>query len=135
MKLPTFRGVSSVAFAQLDADPDLEILVGDGWHQNYGELAEPRLTLLDYDREAKTWKPTLLDTVAPQYSIDKIRVVQRDGPTIIAGGDRMLTAYAQANDWQRQVLYEQWHTTPWDFDVMGDRLVLAKEHTIAFLNV
>jgi hypothetical protein len=69
-RLPSFRGVSEVKFAQLDDDPEEEILIADGWHQNYGQLAEPRVSLLDKKNGAYT-----LETLAilrPQYTISTI---------------------------------------------------------------
>jgi hypothetical protein len=68
--LPSFRGVSEVKFAQFDDDPDEEILIADGWHQNYGQMAEPRVSLLD--KNGSGYVLTTLATLRPQYAISTI---------------------------------------------------------------
>lgn len=114
-KLPTFRGVSSVKFAQLDRDDELEILVGDGWHQNYGQLAEPRLTMFDHRGK---WEPKLIDTAKPQYSIDRIEVLEQDGQQyVLAAGDRQLRVYDPA-DWTQRTVHEKSKDWSWDFAVL-----------------
>lgn len=43
--LPSLRGVRAMATGDLDGDGIPELLVGDGWHSNYGERAVPRVRL------------------------------------------------------------------------------------------
>jgi hypothetical protein len=69
-RLPSFRGVSEVQFAQIDDDPELEILIADGWHQNYGQMAEPRVSLLD--KQGSGYTLTTFATLRPQYAISTI---------------------------------------------------------------
>ncbi|MFN9944510.1 MAG: hypothetical protein ACK56I_34085, partial [bacterium] len=53
--LPSYRGVRAV---RLVGDPDdPSIFIGDGWHQNYGQLAQGRVSLLRKD--TKTGKYAL----------------------------------------------------------------------------
>lgn len=44
--LPTFRGVRSVEVADVNGDGALDLLVADGWHSNYGQVADGRVLLL-----------------------------------------------------------------------------------------
>ena len=132
-KLPSFRGVRIVRFAQLDQDPELEIVIGDGWHQNYGKIAEPRLTMLNFD--GTQWQTKLLDTVSPQYSIEKIEIIGTgEQAIIVAAGDRMITTYAQAENWSRKELFSAKEMLPWDFAVIGSRIAIASGDTISFLS-
>jgi hypothetical protein len=45
-KLPVFRGVRQLERADVDGDGDLDLLVADGWHSNYGAIADGRVLLL-----------------------------------------------------------------------------------------
>lgn len=45
--LPSLRGVRALAAANLDEDDDLEVIVGDGWHAEYGRSALARLRIFD----------------------------------------------------------------------------------------
>ncbi len=44
--LPTLRGVRGLGVADLDEDGTQDLIVADGWHQNYGQVADGRLLLL-----------------------------------------------------------------------------------------
>jgi hypothetical protein len=46
-RLPTLRGVRSLAAVQLDDRPGLELLVGDGWHYRYGVEGVARIRMLE----------------------------------------------------------------------------------------
>ncbi len=53
VKLPTWRGVRSLAAWDPDHDGDLDLLVGDGWHFAYAQQARARVWMLegpDWDR-------------------------------------------------------------------------------------
>jgi hypothetical protein len=44
--LPSLRGVRALLAADLDGDGREELVVGDGWHQAYGQQADPRVRVL-----------------------------------------------------------------------------------------
>lgn len=72
--LPTHNGVSSGCLAQLDDDAELEVILGDGWHMNYGEIAEPRVSVFNYDAEKETYTAQVIsnEKVGKQYRLDHI---------------------------------------------------------------
>lgn len=45
--LPSLRGVRALASANLDRDPAPELIVGDGWHAEYGRSAQARLRIFE----------------------------------------------------------------------------------------
>jgi len=89
IELPTFRGVSSVALGDVDGDGRTEIVVGDGWHYDYGKVARPRLAVIKYVNGK--WDYKLIEDVPEQIRIRNIALVDldRDGRAeIIAHGER-----------------------------------------------
>lgn len=100
-ELPSFRGVSSVAVVQTAESGPRQILIGDGWHQNYGKLAEPRLTLLTLDPATKRYAARVISTTTGQMNVSRIlQLGQGPGSTIIAGGDKFIDCYFPGRDWQ-----------------------------------
>jgi hypothetical protein len=69
--LPSLRGVRTLTLANLDSDPELELLVGDGWHYAYGQQAVGRILLLD----GPDWKTgRTLGLLDGEYSARSIEV-------------------------------------------------------------
>lgn len=103
-KLPSLRGVRSIAFANIDEDPDLELLIGDGWHQNYGEKAEPRLSQID--KEQDTYKLKNVFLAKNEYAIEKILPFEANNKTfVLASGEKKLWLFDPNNNWQNKELY------------------------------
>lgn len=76
-RLPSFRGVTEVTFAQLDGDPEREILIGDGWHQDYGDMAEPRVSLLD--KQDGSYALTTIAVLESQHAVSTIHPFMMSG--------------------------------------------------------
>jgi len=77
--LPSLRGVRTLTLANLDADAEPELLVGDGWHYAYGQQAVGRLFLLD----GPDWKSgRTLAVLHGEYSVRSIEVASE-----LTGGD------------------------------------------------
>ena len=99
--LPTLRGVSSAILVQLDADQSPEVLAGDGWHQNYGKIAEPRLTLFDLNEETQTYEAKVLlnEKGSEQFRFDVID--QTKEGMILAVGMHGCHVLNPKKDWQK----------------------------------
>ncbi|HUP47217.1 MAG TPA: FG-GAP and VCBS repeat-containing protein, partial [Thermoanaerobaculia bacterium] len=75
--LPVTRGVSAVAVGDLDGDGRDEIVVGDGWHSNYGKLARSRLAVIS--RQGREWKYELVEDLEGHIRFEQIDLVDLDG--------------------------------------------------------
>lgn len=94
--LPSFRGVNAVEFVNISGNSGRDILIADGWHKNYGELAEPRLSLINHtNRNYKT-----IDVQQPQHSIRRINQI---GDHIFTVGNLQATLYTLP-DWNKTII-------------------------------
>ena len=120
-KLTVIDQDRSVTFAQVDDDKRKEILVGDGWHQNYGTTAEPRLSIIDYDNKSGTYKLKNIDNEKGQFQISKIHAVEIDGQDVIlAAGDRWAAIFEPKKQWKKTVFHKLSDTTrTFDFAYLG----------------
>lgn len=89
--LDTVRGASAVIYTNLDDDIEREIIVADGWHQNYGKIAEARLTLLDYNKSNNEYEKKVLVNDPMQFRFENISSTSIKGNTyILASGNKNL---------------------------------------------
>jgi len=79
--IPTTRGLRSLAIADGDGDGHPEVFLGDGWHQNYGELARGLLTWARPSTQG--FHTELIEDTAGQYAIERILPATIDGQTMI----------------------------------------------------
>jgi hypothetical protein len=105
--IPTARGVRSMTAADLDGDGKDEVLLADGWAQNYGRDGRAYLTEARWD--GKRFQTRRLAQIPGEFSIDEILVrdLDRDGkPEILALGSSTLHLYRRgsAGDWQDLLL-------------------------------
>lgn len=90
-KLDTLRGGSTIHFANIDSDSDREVIVADGWHQNYGKIAEARLTLFDLNKSTNKYEKKLLVNDPMQFRFENIDTLAKDSKTyILASGNKNL---------------------------------------------
>ncbi|HUP47219.1 MAG TPA: FG-GAP-like repeat-containing protein [Thermoanaerobaculia bacterium] len=75
--LPVTRGVSAIAVGDVDGDGRDEIVVGDGWHSNYGKLARSRLAVIS--RQRGEWKYDLIEDLEGHIRFEQIDLVDLDG--------------------------------------------------------
>jgi cytochrome c biogenesis protein CcmG/thiol:disulfide interchange protein DsbE len=76
VQLPVFRGVSAVAVADVDGDDMPEIIVGDGWHRDYGKVARTRIAVI---RKADDgWEYELIEDIPVSIRVEHIAVVDLD---------------------------------------------------------
>ena len=89
IELPAFRGVSSIAIGDVDRDGQTEVLIGDGWHYDYGKVARGRLALIKYVKGK--WDYQFIEDVPDNVRIRAIVLedLDRDGkPEVIVQGER-----------------------------------------------
>ena len=88
-RLPSLRGVRAMTTADLNGDGHDELIVGDGWHYNYGERAQAHVALYagpDYDGARTIALPP------GDYAVDSLEV--RDGWLLVTGA-RTVSVYRQ----------------------------------------
>jgi hypothetical protein len=87
--LPTTRGLRSLAIVGGD------IYFGDGWHQNYGQLAHGLLTHVHHAQDG--FHAELIEDTPGQYAIEKIVPATIDGrQVLVAMGSHYVRVYARA---------------------------------------
>jgi hypothetical protein len=77
LPVPTTRGVSAVAAADIDGDGKQELLLCDGWSQRYA--AEGRALLTEARFEGGAFKTRQLLELPGEYSISEVQAVDVDG--------------------------------------------------------
>ncbi len=105
--LPSFRGARSGVFADIDNDGTKEILLGDGWHQNYGKLAEPRFSVLTFNKQTKKYDLKMISNIKGQTSIEKIIPFTLGKKTfIVTAGDKFIELYDPKDNWKQTRIFE-----------------------------
>lgn len=86
--LDTLRGASAVQFLDIDNDKIQELLIADGWHQDYGKIAEARLTLFKYDNKEKKYLPKVILNDTLQFRFETISTYKyKDASYVLAAGN------------------------------------------------
>lgn len=107
-QLPSFRGISSVAFLHPNDNSKDEILIGDGWHQDYKKVAEPRLSLISFNKQTNSYDIKTIDKTTPQINVAKIKQVGRGkNSLVLTAGDLFIDSYLPKDNWKRKRLYEK----------------------------
>lgn len=87
--LPVTRGVSAVTVGDVDGDGRDEIVVGDGWHSNYGKLARCRIAVIS--RQGDDWSYELIEDLDGHIRFEQIELVDLSGdgkPEIVGRATR-----------------------------------------------
>ena len=104
--LPSYRGVRSVRFFGDAARPS--IAIGDGWHQNYGQFAQGRLSILSESPSSGRYALELIDRDESQYSFSKIFELPLNGKRhLVALGPKAVDVYGPEGEWKRHQAYSR----------------------------
>ncbi len=108
--LPSYRGVSSLSFYRGNG-PAAQLLIGDGWHSNYGQLAQGRLSLLTPISGTDRYSLDLLHIFPGSYAVNRISPsgTAPADPVILATNNHLITALPGAS-WTFKDLYTQQNT-------------------------
>ncbi|MBA2302474.1 MAG: redoxin domain-containing protein, partial [Acidobacteria bacterium] len=90
IELPVTRGVSAIAVGNLDGRPGDEIVVGDGWHSDYGKIARCRIAVVS--RQGNDWKYDLIEDLEDHLRFERIDLVDLN-----ADGKPEVVAWASTN--------------------------------------
>lgn len=102
-ELPSYRGVRSVT---VFGGASKEIAIGDGWHQNYGQFAQARLSLLKRDPSSGTFALQVIDRDPAQYNFSHIIDFSLNGATYLAAvGDKSISIYGPEGTWAKETIY------------------------------
>jgi hypothetical protein len=74
LKLDTLRGASFTATANLDADPELELLVADGWDQDYGKVARAQISLYQQNADKSYSREIILED-SDQHRFEDLQTI------------------------------------------------------------
>lgn len=103
--LPSYRGVRGV---RLFGDPDRpSIVIGDGWHANYGQVAQARVSILRKRPGEARYALEIVDRDTANYSFSRFFTVSHRGKQqIVAVGNAGAIAYTDAEgQWIKSTLY------------------------------
>lgn len=85
--LPSYRGVRGVKLIADKTNP--QILIGDGWHSNYGKIAQGRISLLSREDLHKRFRLELIEKSNTNYNFTKFIPCESKGKRfVIALGNR-----------------------------------------------
>jgi hypothetical protein len=98
--VPSTRGLRSVALADADGDGRLEIFMGDGWHQNYGQLARGLFTWSRYVNGAFTSE--VIEDTPGQFELMRIVPAHIGGAVaLVTQGSHYVRVFVRrAGTWQ-----------------------------------
>lgn len=136
--IPTLRGVRGLAVGDLDRDDKLEVYLGDGWHQNYGAIAEARLSRSSWTGEAFQTEVIAVHDRPGEYTVWEIGVAnlgERDGDDalVVRTNLGVFVYVPRAEGWARADLGGPYNT----FAIgnidgeSGDELLLAGDQSVA----
>lgn len=106
--LPSYRGVRGVQSIGDATEP--MIVVGDGWHPNYGEMAQGRVSLLRKRKGETRFALELLDLDRKNFNFTKFREFTSGGARhLVALGSSQVVVYGDisAASIRKQVVYTQ----------------------------
>ena len=130
-RIPTTRGMRSLAIVDGDGDGRPEVFIGDGWHQSYADHARGLLTWARYS--GSELETALIEDTAGQYAIERIVPATIDGkPAIVTVGTNYVRVFQRAGDRWRGITIAGLarDVAVGDLDgVPGDEILIVGEHS------
>jgi len=119
--LPSYRGASSLAFLpNQPAQPSAPIFIGDGWHSNYGQVAQGRLSLLRPIPGTSRYALDYLLRIPKSYAVNKIVPISLKQVFLVA--DNQLLRADEDTEWRLTPLYTQTKTdSVFDSEITTDK--------------
>jgi hypothetical protein len=123
--LPSYRGVSSLAFIPGATKDSPQIAIGDGWHSNYGQIAQARFSILSPIPGTTRYALDLIHIFKNAYAVNRIIALsnQATAPLLLVT-DKELILAEPGKSWSFKPLYKQSRTDA-VFDanlVRGDKI-------------
>jgi hypothetical protein len=105
--LPSYRGVRGVKLFGDRTVPSM--VIGDGWHADYGRVAQGRVSLLRRRSGERQYSLEIIDRDTSNHSFDKFYVRQSAAKTVVfALGNHSLNQYRDTGaEWEKKVVYAQ----------------------------
>jgi hypothetical protein len=106
--LPSYRGVRAVKLFGSPENPS--IAIADGWHANYGQVAQARVSLLHKRNGEERYALELIDRDTSNYGFSRLFVFDLKGTRRIAAlGNSSLVVYSETAQgaWKKESLYTQ----------------------------
>jgi hypothetical protein len=128
-RIPTTRGVRGLALVDTDGDGRAEVYLGDGWHQNYGQLARGQLTVARLRDDAFVSEPPI--EVPGQYTLWQVEPAHVGGEVaLVARGSAGVFLFERgAQGWTHtQIAGAARHVVVGDLDgEAGDEVLVLSE--------
>lgn len=107
-KQPSYRGVSTAVFYPSSPDGAPAILMGDGWHSNYGQVAEARLSMLLPVPGTQRYALDLLHVFEGSYAVTRIfpTASDRAAPVLLTTNNHLYLG-KPGDNWRFTELYTQ----------------------------
>lgn len=105
--LPSYRGVRGVR--SIESGPRSMVIIGDGWHPNYGEMAQGRVSLLKQRPGESRFALEILDRDPNNYNFTKFFEVSLGSErALVALGSSQVIIYSDIDRQpKKQVVYTQ----------------------------
>jgi hypothetical protein len=106
--LPSYRGVRAVKLFGDVNNPS--IVVADGWHSNYGQVAQARVSLLRKRQGERRYALEIIDRDVANYSFSRLFVFDSMGRRHIAAvGNKNIIVYSESaeGEWKKEVIHTQ----------------------------
>jgi hypothetical protein len=81
--LPSYRGVYSMSSSGLVGGRPETIYIGDGWHQNYGQFAQARLSALKLNQEAGRYNLDLINIFRESYAVTRTEQIDEKNMLVV----------------------------------------------------